>query len=162
MCEDWEKAKLSHDLLTYAARDVFASQLIFEKATKTSPISRPQFDSPAGIRVALLAQEGGDPIAYGTIASAQPASLGNIRVKTPNRNRLVLDIDTMINPSAAVMLHLPPSSMTAPRKGRTKSGALTLEQLRVLSIESGPATAASSVFKVVSPLLSIILTDANK
>jgi len=132
--------------LLYAACDVLASRLIFEKATKISPIARPQFDSPAGSRIALLAQEGGDPIAYGTISPIQPTSLGTIQVKTPNRNWLVLDINTIVCPSAAVMLHLPISS-TNPRKGKTKSGALTLEQLRTSS-----SVSSNSTFKVVSQL----------
>ncbi|KAF8958387.1 hypothetical protein BDZ97DRAFT_2047280 [Flammula alnicola] len=79
-----------------------------------SPIVRPQYDSPSGTRIVLLAQEGGDPIAYGTI-SPQLTSL-------------------------------------ASRKSKTKSGSLTLEELRTSSLVSGHH---SSVFQVVSPLLLI-------
>ncbi|KAH9486050.1 Exonuclease 3'-5' domain-containing protein 2 [Psilocybe cubensis] len=147
-CEDWELKSLSADLLHYAARDVFASRILFEKAMECAPISRPRFDSPAGTPIALLSQEGSDPIAYGVISPNQPTSLGNIRVKTPNRNRLVLDISTVLSPSAAVMLHLP--SLGQNRKGKTKSGALTLEQIRASSLD--PKT---STFKIVAPLLLI-------
>lgn len=153
--EEWEAKKLTQGQLLYAACDVLASRLIFEKATKMSPIARPQYDSPAGSRIALLAQEGGDPIAYGTISPIQPTSLGTIRVKTLNRNRLVLDINTVVCPSAAVMLHLPISS-TNSRKGKTKSGALTLEQLRTSS-----SVSSNSTFKVVSQL-SLIEFDGRQ
>ncbi|KAH9478811.1 Werner Syndrome-like exonuclease [Psilocybe cubensis] len=145
-CEDWELKSLSSELLHYAARDVFASRILFEKAMECAPIARPQFDSPAGTPVALLSQEGSDPIAYGVISPNQPTTLGNIRVKTPNRNRLVLDIHTVISPSAAVMLHLP--SLGHNKKGKTKSGALTLEQIRASSLDPHMST-----FKIVAPLL---------
>jgi 3'-5' exonuclease len=144
--EEWEWKKLSKDMLHYAARDVLASRLIFEKATTIAPITRVNFDSPCGTRIALLAQEGGDPVAFGTIASVQPSSLGHIRVKTPNRNRLVIDINDVLNPSAAAILHLPPSlgSASAHRTRKTKSGALTLAQLQTSS--------ATTIFQVVAPV----------
>jgi len=145
--EEWERKKLSEDMLHYAARDVLASRLIFEKATTIAPITRVNFDSPRGTHIALLAQEGGDPVAFGTIASVQPGSLGHIQVKTPNHNRLVIDINDVLNPSVAAILHLPPSlgSASAHHTGRkTKSGALTLAQLQTSS--------ATAIFQVVAPV----------
>ena len=127
----------------------------FRKGNKNITNCTATIDSPAGSRIALLSREGGDPIAYGTISPIQPTSLGTIRVKTPNRNWLVLDIDTVVCPSAAVMLHLPISS-TNTKKGKTKSGALTLEQLRTSSSAS-----SNSLFKVVSQL-SLIEFDGRK
>jgi len=132
--DGWETKTLSSDLLNYACLDVFASRLIFEKASQVSPLTRPSFDSPSGTRIALLLQEGGDIIAYGKIADSQPASFDTVRVKTPYRNRLLLDIDEVLNPAAAAILHLsskPPTKI--PPTGKTKSGALTLGELQQLS-----------------------------
>ena len=145
--DDWETKSLSSDLLRYACLDVFASRLIFEKASQVSPLNRPLFDSPPGTRIALLLQEGGDTIAYGKIADSQPGSLGTIRVKTPYRNRLLLDIDEVLNPAAAAILHLSPMSTTkTPRaaSGKTKSGALTLGELQ----QSSPTLS----FQMVAPV----------
>lgn len=143
--DDWEMKTLSRDLLNYACLDVFASYLIFKKASQVSPLNRPSFDSPSGTRIALLLQEGGDIIAYGKIADSQPGSLGAIRVKTSYRNRLLLDIDEVLNPAAAAILHLSPKSITKkPSTGKTKSGALTLGELQQSS-EIMP-------FQMVAPL----------
>ena len=143
--DDWETKSLSSDLLRYACLDVFASRLIFEKASQVSPLNRPSFDTLPGTRIALLLQEGGDTIAYGKIADSQPGSLGTIRVKTPYRNRLLLDIDEVLNPAAAAILHLSPMSTTkTPHAGKTKSGALTLGELQ----QSSPTLS----FQMVAPV----------
>jgi hypothetical protein len=144
----WETKTLSSDLLNYACLDVFASRLIFETASQVPPLNRPSFDSPPGTCIALLMQEGGDTIAYGKIAGSQPGSLGAIRVKTPHRNRLVLDIDEVLNPAAAAILHLSPKPTTnKPPTGKTKSGALTLGELQKAS--------PTMPFQIVAPISSL-------
>ena len=99
-------------------------------------------------------QEGGDVVAYGKIAGSQPGSLGAIRVKTPHRNRLVLDIDEVLNPAAATILHLSPKpTADKPPTGKTKSGALTLGEL-----QKGSPTLP---FQMVSPV-SLLDYDNRK
>ena len=151
MHDDWEMKTLSGDLLKYACLDVFASRLIFEKASQLSPLNRPSFNSPPGTHIALLLQEGGDIIACqcGKVADSQPGSPGTIRVKTPYRNRLLLDINEVLNPSAAAILHLSPMSESTiktkvPPTGKTKSGALTLGELQ----QSSPTVS----FQMVAPV----------
>ena len=152
--DDWETKSLSSDLLRYACLDVFASRLIFEKASQVSPLNRPSFDTLPGTRIALLLQEGGDTIAYGKIANSQPGSLGTIRVKTPYRNRLLLDIDEVLNPAAAAILHLSPMSTTkTPHAGKTKSGALTLGELQ----QSSPTLS----FQMVAPVSLLEFDNRN-
>lgn len=132
----WETGNLTPELLKYAALDVYASRLIFEKVSERLPIQRPSVDSPPGTKVILLLQEGGDPIAQGQIAQSQPTSLGSIRVKTPSNNRVVLDIDIIINPSVAVILHTPATERRR-RQQSTKSGTSTLGELRELASSGG-------------------------
>jgi hypothetical protein len=139
--DDWELWPLRPELLNYAAWDVLASRLIFEKATEVAPLEQVEYSSPAGTRVALLVQEGGSIAAYGKIATLQPKSLGNIRVKVPTNSRLVIDVDCVLVPSAAAILHLLPQSSSAQK---TKSGAYTLEQLN--------AASGTTVFQVVTPV----------
>jgi len=79
--EQWELKTLTNDLLHYACLDIFASWLIFEKASQASPLKWPSFNSPPGTWVAVLIQENGDPIAYGKIAENQPTSFGTIQIK---------------------------------------------------------------------------------
>ena len=150
--EDWEVKKLCADLLHYAAKDVFASHIIYEKATEATPLDRVEYDSPAGTQIAVLVQEGGEVAAYGKISSFQPASLNNIRVKVPSKSRLVVDVETIIIPSAAAILHISHNS-SLPNTQRTKPGALTLAQLQAAS--STPA------FQVVVPL-SLLDFDHRK
>ncbi|KAF8057791.1 hypothetical protein FPV67DRAFT_1786257 [Lyophyllum atratum] len=147
MSEEWETKRLPPELLDYAARDVFASRLIFEKVTEIAPIERPTYDSVPGTPVALLAQGGGEPVAYGTISTTQPKSLGAIRVQTHTRSRVVLDINTVVIPSVAAIYHLlpSPSSMPRTRAGKTKSGAFTLGELQAMSSDS-------AIFQVVAPV----------
>jgi hypothetical protein len=68
--EDWEARNLRLDLLCYAALDVFASRLVFKKATKVAPLDRVEYDSPAGTQVVVLVQEGGEIAAYGKISTS--------------------------------------------------------------------------------------------
>ncbi|PPQ71065.1 hypothetical protein CVT26_011467, partial [Gymnopilus dilepis] len=136
--DNWETPSLGPDYLNYASLDVYATRLIFEEASKRALIERPSFDSPSGTKVALLIQEGGDPIAYGKISNIQPPSFDSIRLKTPQRNRLLIDIDDVLNPAAAAILHVSRNS-----RSKTKSGAFTLGELR--------AASSNSTFKVVSP-----------
>ena len=51
-------------------------------------------------------QKGGDLAAYGRIALPKPTSLSGIRVKVPTNSRLVVEIDTVLKPSVAAILHL--------------------------------------------------------
>jgi hypothetical protein len=140
----WETGDLSPELLNYAALDVYASRLIFEKASEKLPIKRPSISSPPGTKIVLLLQEGGDPIAYGRITQTQPNALGPVRVKTPSNNRLVIDITVILNPSAAAILHIAPPERR-PRPQSTKSGALTLGELRNLAPKD-------AVFQIVAPI----------
>ena len=84
--EEWETKKLQAELESYAALDVFASRLIFEKASQVSPLARVKRDTPPGTSIILLVQEGGSPAAYGKISLIQPDKLGAVCVKTPNQN----------------------------------------------------------------------------
>lgn len=129
--DNWETDNLSEELLNYAALDVHASRLVFEKVSECVPIHRPTVNTPPGTKVAILLQEGGDPIAYGRIAESQPVSLGSVRVKTRSNNRVVVDIDEVLNPSAAAILHLLPHDAGQGRRRQqsTKSGAFTLAEL---------------------------------
>jgi hypothetical protein len=91
----------------------------------------------------VLVQEGGKIAAYGKIAPLQPTSLGNVHVKVPSRSRLVIDIETVVIPSAAAILHLTAPS-SHPNLKHTKPGALTLAQLQSAS--------SSPTFQAVVPL----------
>jgi hypothetical protein len=148
-CDDWEAVQLSQQLTEYAASDVVASRMIFEEASKVAPLDHVQYSSPAGTKVGLLVQEGGTVAAYGTIAKHQPSLLGNVRVKVPTKSRLVIDVDNVLIPSAAAILHLLPS-----QGGKTKSGALTLGQLQ--------ASSSSTSFLVVCPLSLLIFNSCDK
>jgi hypothetical protein len=141
--EDWEGNDFPHrpELLNYAALDVYASRLIFEKISETAPLDCVQHNTPAGTRVALLTREGGEVAAYGQISPVQTTTFAGIRIKTPTNSRVLVDIDSVVIPSAAAILHVPSSSG---HRTRTKAGALTLAQLRSI--------ADSSVFHVVSPI----------
>jgi hypothetical protein len=143
--DQWEVPQLPDHLIKYAISDVIASSLVFQKASEIAPLAYIQSTTPPGTRVKLLIQEGGEVAAYGTIAQTQPTSLGNIRVKVPSKSRLVIDVETIIIPSAAAILHLVPS-----QKGKTKAGALTLGQLQ--------ASSSSLPFQVVCPI-SLLMFD---
>ncbi|KAJ7825530.1 hypothetical protein B0H13DRAFT_1918616 [Mycena leptocephala] len=133
--DEWETDLTQRpELLNYAALDVLASRLIFEKINKIAPLDLVQRNTPAGTRIALLVHEGGEIAAYGRIASSQPANFAGIR---NGPSRILIDIDLVLLPSAAAILHLD-SSSTA------KSGALTLSQLQLIS--------DSPVFQILSPL----------
>ncbi|KAJ7624250.1 hypothetical protein DFH06DRAFT_1445903 [Mycena polygramma] len=128
--EDWELKNLNPDMKSYAALDVFASRLVFEEISKVSPIDTISINSPAGTRVVLLVHEGGAVAAYGKISAVQPSSFAGIRVYTPNRNRVLVDVDTVTMPSAAAIFHqLPESSGNK----RTAAGAYTFGQLQSAS-----------------------------
>jgi hypothetical protein len=143
-CEEWEAKTLRSDLLHYAVRDVIGSRMVFEKATESSPLDQVNCETPSGTRVMVLVQEGGKIAAYGKIAPLQPTSLGNVRVKVPSRSRLVIDIETVVIPSAAAILHLTAPS-SHPNSKHMKPGALTLAQLQSAS--------SSPTFQAVVPLL---------
>lgn len=87
--DNWERPHLNEGHLNYAAMDVFTSRVIFEKTAELAPITGVEFTTPTGTCVALLAQEGGNPIAFGSIADPQPTLFGRIRVKTATRSRLL-------------------------------------------------------------------------
>jgi hypothetical protein len=140
MCEDWEMRELRSDLLQYAALDVFASRIIFERASECTAPAKINNLTPPGTRVVLLVQEGGIPAAYGKISDLQPPSWGGIRVKVANKNRALVRVDSLIIPSAAAILHRLP----ARDPGKTKTGSLTLKQLKDAS--------NSTTFHVVAPI----------
>jgi hypothetical protein len=129
--DGWEVPHLHQHYIQYAALDVIASHFVFKKVSKIALLKSVQYTSPVGTHVGLLVQEGGEVAAYGTIAKFQPSSLGNVRVKVPTKSRLVIDVETVAIPSAAVILHFLPS-----QQGKTKAGALTLGQLQ----EASPST----------------------
>jgi len=81
-CDAWEMTPLSPELSRYAALDVYASQLIFERTVQISPIPNVAFDTAPGTSVILLAHEGGLPIAYSTVSDPQPAIYHAVQVDT--------------------------------------------------------------------------------
>ncbi|KAJ7861486.1 hypothetical protein B0H13DRAFT_1900460, partial [Mycena leptocephala] len=133
--DEWETDLTKRpELLNYAALDIFASRLIFEKLREIAPLDLVQHDTPAGTPIALLVHEGGEIAAYGRSASSQPSNFAGVR---NGPTRVLIVIDLVLLPSAAAILHLD-SSSTA------KSGALTLSQLQLRS--------GSPVFQILSPL----------
>ena len=145
--ETWEMACLPKDHLNYAALDVWGSRLVFEAASKVAPRDHVKYNSALGTRVAVLVHSGGKIAAYGVIASAQPRSLGTIKVQLPSHSHLLIDITSVLLPSAAAILHLLPSE-----RGTTKAGALTFGQLQRMS--------STSSFSVVCPL-SLLVFDSR-
>jgi hypothetical protein len=120
--------------------------LIFERVTETRPLEWPSADSPPGTRVALLAEEAGNSVAYGSISEVQPWVLGTVHVKTPGQNHLIIDIDTLLDRSVLAILHLHPKQ-SLPSSKKTKCGAFTLGKLKASSV--------TPTFQVVSPLFSL-------
>ncbi|KAJ7479110.1 hypothetical protein FB451DRAFT_1172230 [Mycena latifolia] len=139
--EDWEKPHLSSELINYAALDVYASRLIFEKLSETAPLDCVRHDTAPGTRIALLTREGGEIAAYGRISSLQAATFTAVRVKTSTNSRVIIDIESVLIPSAAAILHVPHSSGSTTG---TKAGAFTLSQLR--------AQITSPTFSIVTPV----------
>ncbi|KAJ6536482.1 hypothetical protein DFH09DRAFT_1091442 [Mycena vulgaris] len=139
--EEWEMDLSKRpELLNYAALDVFASRLIFEKINQIAPLDLVQRSTPAGTRIAVLVHKGGEIAAYGCIASSQPATFAGVR---NSKTRLLVDIDLVVLPSAAAILHLDSSSAA-----HTKSDASTLSQLQLKS--------DGHVFQIVSPLALLV------
>jgi hypothetical protein len=147
-----ELMPLPSNLLNYAALDVYASRLICEKATEMVPFNHVTHNTTLGTAVALLIQEGGNIAAYGKIADPQPKLLGSIRVQVPTKSRLVIDIETVLIPSAAAILHLLPQS-SALSSQKTKAGAYTLCQLH--------AASSASIFQVVAPTTLLTFDHRN-
>ncbi|KAJ7468909.1 hypothetical protein B0H11DRAFT_2284053 [Mycena galericulata] len=139
-CEEWEARDLHPDLRRYAALDVLASRRVFEEVTKIAPLVRVQHDTAAGTRVALVVQEGGQVAAFG------------IRVAVPSKTRVMVDIDHVLLPSVAAVLHLLPSALNSTSR-RTKSGAYTLGELK--------ESTTDSTFCVVSPI-SLLQFDRRR
>ncbi len=104
--ERWEDAKLSSNLIQYAVTDVFASRHIFETILKSPCIKNVTADTPASSRVALLVQEGDDIVVYGKIAANQVLPFKGVHVKVPNQNQVIIDIDILLKPLAAAILHV--------------------------------------------------------
>jgi len=140
MSEDWEACELRADLLQYAALDVFASWVMFEKAAELPAPEKVEESTPPGTRVLLLVQKGGIPAAYGKISDIQPNLWGGIRVKVASRNRVLIEVDSLVIPSAAAILH----RVSGRHSGKTKTGSLTLQQLQ--------EAANSMTFRVVAPI----------
>ena len=149
--EQWETQELSVDLLHYAALDVYVSQLIFEKALEVTPLSLIDDSSQVapGTRVQLLVHNGSSVAAYGKVANIQPTSLGHVRVKVPTNSRLVIDVDQVVLPTAAAILHLLPGK----RSGKAKAGTYTLSQLH-------SAAGGSGIFQMVA-LVSHLQLDLD-
>ena len=150
--DQWESLPLAPDLLHYAALDVYASRLIFEKATEIVPFDQVTYSTTGGTPVALLVQEGGIVAAYGKIADVQPVSMGGVRVQVPTKSRMVVDIETVLCPSAAAILHLLPQSLSLSSQ-KTKAGAYTLGQLH--------AASSTSTFQIVAPIALLTFDHRN-
>ncbi|KAK7025856.1 hypothetical protein R3P38DRAFT_3531780 [Favolaschia claudopus] len=140
--ENWEQTVISPDLINYAALDVYTSRLIFEKLSETAALECVQHDTPPRTRVALMAREGGEIVAYGQISPIQTSSYAGVRI---TKSRVLVDVDFVVVPSAAAVLHLVVPS-TAGVGAKTRSGALTLAHLRSLS------DSPDSSFHLVSPV----------
>jgi len=76
-----------------------------------------------------------------------------VRVNVPTRSQLVVDIDIVVVPSAAVILHILPQSMSTSSQ-KTKAGAYTLGQL--LAASSGPT------FQIVTPVTLLAFDHRNE
>ena len=147
-CDEWEKTPLPPDLLCYAALDVYAGRLIFEKTVLIAPNTQVEFTTTPGTAVVLLGHEGGLPVAYGKIADPQPGSYGSIRVNTATKSRLLIELGEILAPASAAILHrLPGQSATS----RTKSGTYTLGQLK--------EAAGEACVKVVVPISHLIFDE---
>ncbi|KAG6827175.1 hypothetical protein H0H87_005364, partial [Tephrocybe sp. NHM501043] len=146
--DGWEDCHISSELLRYAALDVFASRTIFEAAAAMLLAKHITHETPHGTQVSILVQEGGAIAAYGRISAFQPKSLAGIQVATQGKMRLVIDVDAVISPSAAAILHLipPPTSGAAISSGKTKAGTYTYGQLRASTSSS------CGTFQVVVPI----------
>ncbi|KAJ7588232.1 hypothetical protein C8J56DRAFT_1080162 [Mycena floridula] len=156
--EEWETNRIPPRLLEYATRDIYTSHCLYRKITSTAPINRVQSSTPAGTRVAVHVSENGPIAAYGTIAAVQPSNMGNIKVKVPTNSRLIVDVGTIVSPSACAILHLSSSGHTRSQKGKGKSGALTLQQIKLQYLASSPG---ASSFPIVSPVSLLSFTNAE-
>ena len=150
--DGWESRHIPPDMLRYATLDVYASRIIFDAATMIAPIEYITHETPHETRVVILVHEGGATAAYGKIAACQPKSLGSVRVATPGKNRLVVDVNEVVCPSAAAILHLLPA--TSP--GKTKAGALTYGQLQAAN------SSLDSTFQVVIPISLLAFDRRNQ
>ncbi len=154
--EQWEDAKLSSNLIQYAVTDVFTSRHIFETISKSPCIKNVTADTPAGSRVALLVQEGGDIVAYGKIAANQVSPFKEVYVKVPNWNSVIIDIDILLKPLAAAILHVDHtaiSTSTTSKSKQTKLGIFTLGQLQ--------AAFPSICFSMVAPTSLLRFDNCN-
>ncbi|KAJ7466068.1 hypothetical protein FB451DRAFT_1369813 [Mycena latifolia] len=143
-CENWED-NISHrpELLNYAALDVYASRLIFEKISEKAPLECVQHDTAPGTRIAMLTREGGEIAAYGQISAVQTSTFAGIRVKTSNNSRVV-DIDSVLIPAAAAILHVPPSSSSG-------LSLLQFDRRPPQSISAGPSAIPNSEPQLSGP-----------
>ncbi|KAK0221579.1 hypothetical protein IW262DRAFT_1459842 [Armillaria fumosa] len=103
--------------------------------SEIAPIDHVSNDTPSGTWVALSTQEGGDIVAYGYICAVQPSSLLGIRVQVPTKSWLVIEVDTILQPSAALPLHQIPDTKTG-HISWTKAGCCTLAEIKAASISS--------------------------
>lgn len=150
--DDWEEPSLCPGHLRYATNDVFASRLAFDKMSEIAPIGHVSNDTPSGTRVALSTREGGDIVAYGYICAVQPPSLLGIHVQVPTKSRLVIEVDTILQSSAALPLHRIPDTKTG-RISRTKAGCRTLAEIKAISM--------SDSFKVVAHVKHLTFDSHN-
>jgi hypothetical protein len=145
---DWEAKDLATDLRNYAARDVYAGKLLFQHLSKLKPVERVSPETPPGTKVALVIQDGGEVIAYGSIASTRPTQLDGVRL---SKNRVVINVEVMVVPSAAAMLYFRPAreNLDTRQRGKTKAGQLTLEQVFLAAGSKYP-------FKMICQTCSLI------
>ncbi|PPQ83785.1 hypothetical protein CVT24_007139, partial [Panaeolus cyanescens] len=129
---EWERTPLQHEYRNYAALDAYASRLIFESVNRVAPLACIEATTPPGTKVAILDREGGSTVAYGSIPTSQPKTLGSVRVDVRSQNRIVVDVNQVLVPSAAMILHRLPANPNTHRNftsGRSKVGAYSLGEL---------------------------------
>lgn len=123
--EDWEHTSIREDLRDYAAKDVYVSKLIYSEAAKRVPLALVDSNTPAGTRVLVAVQEDGQTVARGRVSAMQPKIFEGIRLAVPSHNRILIDIEEIVVPSASAILHVAPGC----HADKTQAGVYTFGQL---------------------------------
>lgn len=144
LSNDWEVSPLPQQLKNYAALDVHASRLIFARASEVLPMREVAHDTAAATRVAVIVDIGGEVSAYGKVATNPPKTISGIRVNVPTKSRIAIEIDEVVLPTAAAILHLHPRTASS----KTKAGAFTLGELHSAS--------PGSTFLAVMPVSHVV------
>ncbi|KAF5325696.1 hypothetical protein D9611_000435 [Ephemerocybe angulata] len=139
--EDWECSSLPEELRLYAALDVYATLKVYEVASQHTAPALIDTNTPAGTRVTLYTQDGGLPIAHGSISSMQPSSFQNVRIKVPSKRRILIDVDHVLMPTASATLHLLPRE----RSDKHNAGTFTIRQ-----VQSACPPQESGIFQMVA------------